>query len=255
MKNEHTGLKSLLSVLSILIVFGLVCGGIIYTLVKTGAMNFGGEQGSTTSSSAASSKRDDEMLTDVKELGFGKSELQTVLLQTPFSDTYYARIYTTYVGRYGVEGTGANFKIEIYDIYKSAEKYKIITYNSGMTPQKYVICDGENVAVLDGEGVGKTYPVSETFSFVYQSPMPDFSIFETEKYEITSYSLSDGEYTVYCKFPDMGITDEIHIDEETGVVNYFRSAFGGKTFVEYSLFDFDREYPFSEDEFIVPTAE
>lgn len=251
MKNEHSGLKSLLSVLSILVAFALVCGGVIYVLIRTGAMNVG-ESGETEAIEPTSpSHTKDSSVTELHGIEFGKDELYTVLSDIPFYDRFYARIYMTYIGRYGVGGEGAIFKMENYDVYKNGDKYKIVTYNSNMSPQKYVICDGESVSVVNEKNEQKIYPVSDAFTFVNQSPMPDFSIFQTERYEITEYSLSDGEYTISCYFPDMGITDELRITEDGGVVTYFRSVFGGKTFVEFSLFDFNSDYPFAADEFSV----
>ena len=251
-KDKNSGALSLISVLSILAALIAVCAVVIGILVSTGVMNVSWLKVDPSTRSSSSSGEGDVVIRGYEEAGLDEAAVRSVLGNVPFSDTFYSRFFTTYIGRYGVEGVGGIFKIEAYDVYRSKDKYKIITYNNFMQPQRTVVCDGERVRVSDEvTGNYADYELSDAFSFSAVCPMPDFSVFLTGKYEITDFYIVDGEYNITCRHTDADTTDEVHISSDSGALTYFRTDFGGQRMSEYTLFNYDTSYEFADDEFNV----
>ena len=253
-KIEKSSVLSLVSMLSIFFAFILVCVLCIFCLSRLDVIDidwlFGTDDQEFSPNITSSSGNG--VFGDRSELTLNENDLRRILSEVPFVDNYSMRIYATYIGSYGVDGKGGNYKIEAYDVYKSGEKYKIQTYNYRMQPIKTVVCDGVSVSLYDIEtDIEKLFPVSEYLSFSLQSPMPDFSVFQTEKYRIKSCELDGGEYAFVCEFYDMGIVDNIRIDAKSGVVTYFTSVIGGKTIFEYTVNKFEMGVEFSPEEFAI----
>ncbi|MBQ0124770.1 MAG: hypothetical protein KBS59_00415 [Clostridiales bacterium] len=243
---KHTGIKSLLSMLSIILVFAAVCALCIFLLNKAGVINVdwlrSTEAEETTAKTGPDIPLGEGHNGTYSEIVLDDTELRAILDSVPFYDTFYFRVYVTYVGKYGFSGVGANYKVEVYDIYKDGEKYKIITYNDRMRTLSQITCDGESVELYDYETKSrKLYPVSEDFTFGAQAPLPDFAIFTKEEYDVLGYYGADDEYVITCRFDKMNLTDEIHVDGESGLVTYFKSIYDyldGKYSIEYSLSEF-----------------
>lgn len=253
-KIEKSSVLSLVSMLSIFFAFILVCVLCIFCLSRLDVIDidwvFGTGDQDTSPNLPMSSG--DGVFGDRTELTLNENDLRSILSDVPFIDNYSMRIYATYIGSYGVDGKGGNYKIEAYDVFKSGEKYKIQTYNYRMQPIRTVVCDGVNVSLYDIEtNTESLFPASEHLSFSLQAPMPDFSVFQTEKYRIKSFELDGGEYAFVCEFYDMGIVDNIRIDAETGIVTYFTSVIGGKTIFEYTVNKFESDVEFSPEEFAI----
>ena len=249
-KNKTGGVLSLLSVLSILAAFVVVCTVVIAILVSAGVMNVSWIGAENSDRSGESEKAGEMIIRTSEETEINDVAMRAILSDIPFSDTFYARFFTTYIGRYGVDGVGGIFKIEAYDVYRSGDKYKIITYNNFMQPQKTVVCDGDRVRITDEtSGTYADYDMSDTFTFALVSPMPDFSVFETGEYEITDVSYSEGEYEIVCRHTQANTTDTVRISEETGTLTYFKTDFNGERMSEYTLFNYDTSYVFSASDF------
>lgn len=250
-KTESNGLTSLISMLSILFAFVLVCVICVSVLVRLGVMNVDWLAPSSSSddkpSPTAQSER--EISGEMSEVILDETSIRRVLSELPFYDRFYAKIYATYIGS---DGPGGIFKIESYDVYRDGGKYKIITYNNHMAKIRTLICDGENVLIRDEtSGTGRTFPVSDGFTFYSDAPMPDFSVFKNERYVIDRYYISGNEYVFVCTFPDMNITDEVRVSVDTGAVTMFKSTIGGRQFYSYELFTFDTNRTFDAGEFSI----
>lgn len=247
-KTESTGFTSLVSMLSILFAFVIVCALCVTLLVKLGVMNVDwltparateGQKSQTTPSDGGVSG-------ELGEITLDETTVRRVLSELPFFDTFYAKIYATYIGN----GPDGIFKTEAYDVYRRGDKYKIVTYDSHMNKIRTLICDGKQVLVKDEtNGDASTFPVSDAFSFAAEAPIPDFSIFKTKKYEVEKYYLAGEEYVFVCTLTEMNITDEVRVAAETGVVTMFKSSQNGREFYDYTLYTFDTDYSFAVGEF------
>ncbi len=258
-KKERTGLETFASMLTIFLAFVIVCAGSVYLLIGIGVMNVDWLYETSDEASGPSSViAGNGVFGDYSEMGFDESDVAAVLTELPFYDNYFIQSYAAYFGRNSSESTGGNIKMEAYDIYKSGDKYKIITYDSRFRVIGEVICDGEKVYVSDVEaGVYDIYPISESLSFSLIAPIPDFSVFKTGKYDVTDYSMSDDktEYVIKCYMSDMKMTDEIHIGIDTGVISHFASTVGGVIVYDYSIGEYIGDYDFSPTAFDIPTSE
>lgn len=251
-KEKNGGVLSLLSVLSILAAFIAVCFVVIWILVSAGVMNVSWISAERTQKPEQSENGEGMIIRGVTDTELDENSMRAVLSNIPFSDRFYSRFFTTYFGRYGEDGVGGIFKIEAYDVYRSADKYKIITYNNFMQPQKTVVCNGERVRVTDEtSGTYSDFEISDEFSFAALSPMPDFSVFKTGKYEVTEFYFEDGEYHITCRHTEADMVDVIRINAETGVLTYFKTEFGGDRMSEYTLFNYDTDYKFADSEFTI----
>lgn len=248
---EHSGAKPLISVLSIFLAFVLVCAAVIAVLVGAGVMNVDWIRGGKSPESGTSETSDNAGLSgEFHEITLEDGGMSVVLRELPFYDNFYVKIYATYVGNYGIDGTGGKYKLEAYDVYRSGDKYKILTYNNNMKLVKTLVCDGEKVVIRDETtSESAEYSASGAYSFSSVAPIPDFSVFESGKYEISSYELSDGEYILKCGLPDMKTADEIHISADTGIVTFFRTEYEGRQYYDYFVSTFDTGYVFSASDF------
>lgn len=250
-KTEPNGLTSLISMLSILFAFVLVCVICVAVLVRVGVMNVDwlAPASSDDEKPSPTAQSEREMSGDINEIVLDETSIRRVLSELPFYDNFYAKIYATYIGS---DGPGGIFKIESYDVYRDGGKYKIITYNNHMAKIRTLICDGENVLIKDEtSGISRTFSVSDGFSFYSEAPMPDFSVFKNERYDIDRYFISGDEYVFVCTFPDMNITDEVRVSVVTGAVTVFKSTIDGRQFYSYELFTFEQNRVFSADEFMI----
>ena len=253
-KTESNGLTSLISMLSILFAFVAVCVICVAILVRVGVMNVDwlAPASFTEENPSPTMPSESGISGEISELTLDETSFRRVLSELPFFDNFYAKIYATYIG----SGPDGIFKIESYDVYRSGDKYKIITYDNHMTKIKTLVCDGEQVMIKnETSGSEMIYPVSDEFDFYSEAPMPDFSIFKNENYVIDRYFISGEEYVFVCTFPDMRITDEVRVSAETGAVTSFKSSMDGKQFYNYELYSFDTDRTFADGEFLIPTSE
>ena len=250
-KTESNGLTSLISMLSILFAFVLVCVICVAVLVRLGVMNVDWLTPVSSSDGKPTPTMQNEsgVSGNVSEVVLDETSIRRVLSELPFYDDFYAKIYATYIGSDGPNGI---FKIESYDVYRDGGKYKIITYDNHMEKVRTLICDGENVLIRDEtSGAVRTFPVSDGSTFYSEAPMPDFSVFKNERYDIDRYFISGDEYVFVCTFPDMNITDEVRVSIGTGAVTMFKSTIGGRQFYSYELFTFEPNRAFDAGEFSI----
>ncbi|MBO4353787.1 MAG: hypothetical protein J5860_02480 [Clostridia bacterium] len=258
-KREYVGLKTFASMLTIVLVFAAVCGASILLLVKAGVMNVDwmNETSEEQQSSRSTINADDGIFGTYSEIGFDEDGMAAVLTDLPFCDGYFIQSYLAYFGEYDNPEVGGSLTMAAYDIYKSGDKYKIITYDSMLKVIGKTICNGKSVYVYDeASGKDAVYPLSDELSFEAVSPVPDFSAFATGNYKITGFTLSDdkSEYTVKCYLSDTGRSDEIHIKADTGIINHFMSSKGDAVVYDYSIGEFVTDYSFSKTEFDLPKA-
>ena len=247
-KTESTGFTSLVSMLSILFAFVIVCALCVTLLVSLGVMNVDwlAPTRATEGQKTPSSPSGIGVSGELGGVTLDETTVRRVLSELPFFDNFYAKIYATYIG----SGPDGIFKTEAYDVYRSGDKYKIITYDSHMNKTRTLICDGVQVLIKnETNGTSNTFPVGDEFSFSAEAPIPDFSVFKTEKYEIERYYLANDEYIFVCTFSEMKITDEVRISVDTGAVTMFKSLQDGREFYDYTLFEFDTDHVFAAGEF------
>lgn len=241
-KPKFFSLKPVLSVISLILAFAVVCGGVLLILNQTGVINLRWARTEQQKQQQSTGFIDSGTHSGkYYEINLDDESIRNILENIPFYETFFLRSYVTYVGQYGIKGEGSNIRIEAYDVYKWENRYKVITYNSTMTKTDTVICDGEKVRVIDETlNLQKDYPVTDDFAFNLQSPIPDFSVFRTEKYEILSAGVENGEYIITCRMSELGMTDEIHINMNNGFVTYFKTvpnSMNGRLSYEYSIDD------------------
>lgn len=252
-KAKINGAMTMLSMLSLFLAFAVLCVLCLSLLERFGFIDFGGTPNDDPKqSSSVGEPQKDGIDGGYSEISLDEGDIEKILSDIPFYDSFYAKIYTTYIGSYGINGKGGNFKIEAYDVYRDGEKYVIKTYNIMMKLVETIVCDGERVKITDHVTRSESvFDVGELFTFEAQAPIPDFSIFSLGRYDIVDFDLVDGNYVIKCVMSDMNVTDEIHISKDDGMVMYLKSEFGGKTAVEYTLNVFSVDQNFDNDMFVI----
>lgn len=251
-KAKINGAKAMLSMLSLFLAFVVMCVLCLSLLSRLGFIDFSpsNDDDDPKHSSSIGDPQNSGVDGDYNEITLDENDIRNILSDIPFYDSFYAKIYTTYIGSYGVDGKGGNFKIEAYEVYRLGEKYVIKTYNSMMQLVKTVVCDGERVKITDHITLGESiFDAGELFTFENQAPLPDFSISSIGKYDIVDVEHVDGEYIIKCSMTDMNVDDEVHIDENSGIITYFCSSSNGKTRIEYTLNTFSNDQKFDDSMF------
>lgn len=243
-KKTNNGLMALLSVVSIILVFTLTCFLCLYSLSALGVVSVDWAQEPQVQP-PKSEPVGENIDTDESEVSLLSDEkLRDILVKTPFVDNYYVEMYI------GVYSDNTQYSTEAYRIWKHGAKYRIVRYDEHMTAHQTIVCDGEAVKVTDiDSNTGAVYPISELFGFELVSGIPDFSVFRTGKYSIDSCEYSDGMYRIICSFGELNTIDEIHINDATGAVMYYKSSLGGVRIIEYYVNQFMPDYDFSDVSF------
>ncbi|MCQ2770870.1 MAG: hypothetical protein MJ236_03625 [Clostridia bacterium] len=220
MKKDASGIKSLLSVISILVAFLFVCFAVITVLISTGVMNIDWILGKRTNGNdTPPGNPPTTLITDEDLVNLDEAKIRQVLSEIPFYETFYARVVSNYVGNFNSSGDETYLRYDMYDVFKWKNKYKIVKYNRFQEVISTEICDGIHIMVEDSVADDVNYfSKGEQDTFMLHSPIPDFSIFKTEEYKIISYKIEDDVLIVVCQMDNMKLEDTISINMKDGMI-------------------------------------
>ncbi len=239
---------TLISVLSVLVLFFGVCAGILFVLegLHWISLPFGEEP----MQSGQTEAQGEIFIPVYKPSENGNQNFHTempscdgLLKNIPLAEAYYLHIYVTdYVN--GVP------KSEIYELWCYGEKYRLNHYNEDYEVQSMMTCDGEFVQIADYIAVEVRYYLKgEEYALKNVSPLPDFSKLLTKEHKLISYSEENGFCTVLYEYPEFHMSDEIVIKSADGLLCSYINRIGGKTVREVNVLVSDSSYPFDDDMF------
>ncbi len=233
---------TLVSVLSVLLIFSLFCVGALYVLNKMDVVYFPFEESETEEkgiNSAVSLPFHQEETNTVSIVSPDLSAYTLLTKETPFTDSFYLKLR---VNR-NDEDTPT---VSIFEIWRFGEKYRINRYNDQDEVEYMITCDGERVQVVEFATLTDSYyMMNEGFHFDDITPLPDFSTFFTEEYEIFEYSASDELYVCVCEYPEERRVDDIRFYKSTGLLSVYKRIQNGKNILSIETLAANASYPFS----------
>lgn len=241
----NNGSLTLLSIISLILVFVFVCLIVLSIIYKAGIIDssFFLRAEETTQGSFYPSADEENVEPGYTALD-SEENFKKLLASFPYYDDFYAEFYVTYVYE-------ALYNVEFYRIYKNGGRYRIETYDMQNNLAELILCDGTRVSVTNKEGHTASYPVSDDFTIAKQAALPSFLFYENGEYTLIEYTEEGGICTVTCEYPSLGTTDVVSIDMETGIMKSSITSLGGKVIMFYDIMDFETECVFGEDVFIV----
>ena len=148
---------TLLSVLSVLLVFSLVCMLCLLAMDKLGIVKLFGSSETEPESIPMQTEFPlpvhTEETSGASAVGGNLSALEKILVDIPYSDSYYIKIQVSVdeTAGDGVPAPGT------YEIWRFGDKYKIHRYNSNNEIEWMVTCDGDRLQVVDFTDLSNAY--------------------------------------------------------------------------------------------------
>ena len=250
-KNEMFSAKSFLtlfSILSMLLIFSLVCAGVLLILNRMDIVYFPTKNEDATEQNfgmdaSVSLPLYTEGETFVQNLQAETADYEKLILQAPFTDQFYMKLRITH------EEAGEPYA-GTYELWCFGDKYRINRYNAQDEVEYMVTCDGERVHIVDFGTLSASYHLlTPELSFRAIAPFPDFrALFENE-YEIFEYSETDTFCKVVSDYPGLNMVDETQIYKSTGILFSYKRIRGGKTVLFLETLAVDTSFVFHDSMF------
>lgn len=245
-KGAYKNLLTLVSVLSVLLAFTLVCALCLFVLYKTGIAEFafglpgeiqGGVPAGTDFSLPVHTAASPAANAALTEASFDR-----MLAETPFVDSYYIKIQIS-----SDETAGDDVPVSgTYEIWRYGDRYKINRYNSGNETECVITCDGTRIQVIDFLAPPSTYyAVSDGYAFEKMAPLPDFSLLLEEEHEIFEYMERDGVCTAAYEYASLAMVDNVRFSMSTGLIASFSRYRGGRVIWTIDVLSTDLDFSFS----------
>ncbi len=239
----NNGSLTLLSIISLILVFVIVCAGALTAIYQIGIIDNPFDMGAEQTTQAAFLPSANEENKKPEYEGMDSEEnFKKLLSSFPYYKDIYAEFYITYIYE--------SYNVEFYRVFKNGELYRIESYDMQNNLRELIICDGERVSVMNSDGETCVYPVCEEFSFANQSNLPTFLFFKKDEYVLSGYNIEGADYIVNCEYPNMGTSDIVIFDVETGNLKKARTYLDETVIMFYDIMDFETEYAFEDELFL-----
>ncbi|MBO5005912.1 MAG: hypothetical protein J6C89_00560 [Clostridia bacterium] len=238
----NNGSLTFLSIVSLILVFALVCLIVLSAIHRAGLIEnpFGAGDTQTTQGVFLPSADAENREPHYDEINH-EENFKKLLASFPYYEELYAEFYITYVYE--------AYNVEFYRVYKNGERYRIESYDMQSNRIELIVCDGKSVSVTDADGKVDVYPVSENFTFAKQASLPTFLFYEKSGYSLIKYGTEGSDYSIRCEYPDLGTADVVTLDVNTGVLKSAITYLGEKVIMFYDVMEFEPHYAFGEDLF------
>ncbi len=240
---------TVMSILSILLGFAVLCGGALFLLHSVGLFSIPQTEeelivsGETDAGAADFPIYTQESGTVETVLGAGVVP-EELLAELPFIDIYYLKIKvkTETSENAPVSGT--------YELWRSGDRYRLHRYHPTEGEIEYtVICDGSRVQITNFVDAFIMYQEgSGADSLAEFSPLPNFAELFTEEHSILEYRAEDGILVLSYEYPS-GIVDRVKLDMVTGLPLSYTRTRGKVTLCSVEVLSADTSYMFIDDMF------
>ena len=147
---KGNGSLTLLSIISLLTLFFVVCVMVLSIVYRAGIIEFPFD-------SKTSPETDEPFLPSSdggnKNVIYSdlntKENIEKLISSFPYYNDFYAEFYITYIYE--------SYNIEFYRVYKHSDKYRIEIYDAYNEMKKKIICDGTRVAITDYISISSAY--------------------------------------------------------------------------------------------------
>jgi hypothetical protein len=213
---------TMMSILSILLGFSLLCGGALAALHYMGVVSlFSAEEEIMISDGLENNNPDfkDYTKTPHMAVGVGTEGLvpEDLIVEMPFTDTYYLKLEV-----YSETKEGA-FAEGVYEIWRYENQYRIHRYHLSDSEVEYItICDGNRVMMTDFTTASLSYAeYGVTYAFSEVAPLPNFRKLFADVHSFFSYE-EGAEYCSFsCEYPLLGVTDHVEFSKSTGLISHY----------------------------------
>lgn len=250
--NRHvSSLISLVAILSVIVIFFLVCFLIMVLLYNLGVYklpeSFLNNNAETNESREAVQNVGDSSVT-FASYGYSNELYSKILKSIPIQNNFYIQADVT---TYDESSTEITYH---YEIWRYGERYRIAILDyATYQPVKLIICDGERIKILFVETNQTEYhDVKEGYSFLEQTPIIDFSFLdEGEEYGyIESANMNGKEIEYVIQYTLIDEVINISVNTEEYVPSSYTIIRRGKTLREYKLISYENVDYFTPSQFI-----
>lgn len=226
---------SLLSILTLIFAFVLVCAACLFVLWRFDAFEFPWRENAERQVTLGDAEYDDVLKNLHSKNGSGgtvlkiEADYETVckkIISSLNDESFHIECEVTDAS----DGDAKSYK---YDLWRCDDKYRVIKYDFSMNVVMDVVCNGKivNVTYL-GEGK-RVFTINEA-SFERFSPIPDLSILLDEQCRPVYSDSSDGEYQLICEYGETDVID-IKVSMGIGVIRSVRLFKNSQTVVNVDV--------------------
>lgn len=233
-KTLRSEILSLLSILSIVVVFALVCAGAMSLLAKFNIMEFSfvkdaaaeDDDNRPESIGLALHEKDESAMPS--RVVPDRDTLRTMILTTDYPDSVFIRCEVKRATDGGEQVT------EYYDVWRSAGKYKIVRYDGEFSEIEMYLCDGRKVRYTTPDGTVVAYP-ADIMPFDRVSPIPSRAFAGDPDCDIVYTNASDGKFEVMFGTGEGGNVYDVMFSMDDILPVNLRKIQNGETVFTYEV--------------------
>lgn len=233
-KAVKSEILSLASILSIVVVFAVICAGALSLLAKFNVMEFsfgkkdGGDDGKGPDEETELYLHEKDESAVPSRVIPDRETLRSMIRSTDYPDSVFIRCE---MGRSLGDG---KMTTEYYDIWRSAGKYKIVKYDGEFSEIEMYLCDGRRVRYTTPDGTVVAYP-TDIMTFDRVSPIPSREFASDPACDIVYTNASDGRFEVMLSTGDGGDVYDVMFSMDEILPVYMRQIHDSETVMTYEV--------------------
>lgn len=200
-KTARNEILSLISILSIVLVFAAVCGSILALLLQVGALQLPGFLTKETVEEIEKTPTDN-ILSLLHKENSSKKELYTPEENSDVIKELIVGIVSTekiYMRLSRVKIDGEKSSEDIFDVWRLGEKFRVVEYDVSGTQKYDIVCDGKNVIMINSDGDEYTL---QSMGYYDVSPMPELSSLTRGECNVIYTDSENGEFEAIIDDPE-----------------------------------------------------
>lgn len=241
---------TMMSILSILLGFALLCGASLAALQYFGVVSlFPSENDLSISADANDFSSDFRVYekTPQAAVGVGTEGIvsEELIKEIPFTDNCYVKLEVHSDTQDGAFAEG------VYEIWRYQDKYRIHRYHiSDGEVESITICDGERVMMIDFSDASIVYEdYGVTYAFSEMAPIPNFRKLFMDVHSFTYYSENEELCAFSCEYPLLSVTDRVEFYKDTGMISHYQRLHEGRALLSVEVIAISDEYDFEDHMF------
>jgi hypothetical protein len=241
---------TMMSILSVLLVFVLLCAGTLMLLHQMDIISFSED----SPLGMLASPEEAPALPVYTKAPSGALAMQTggkayekLIMETPFLNAFYVKVEVE------SDMTEGAFIKGVYEIWRYGDKYRIHRYSIADNEVEYVmICDGSRVQIADFVDTSITYDAYDAkYAFSDVAPIPNFRKILAEEHRFTEYSAFGDTCMFFCEYPALGVLDKVEFSKSTGLISYYHRLYGENTLLSVNMLTMDLDFVFVDHMFSI----
>ncbi|MBQ9511271.1 MAG: hypothetical protein IJR55_06220 [Clostridia bacterium] len=192
-KTVRNEIFSLLSILSIVLVFAAICGSVLALMLQMGVLQLPAFLSKEKAEESEQAPSNDILSVLHKENSSGKElyvpeddsdTLKELITETVSSEKIYMRLSC-------VKITDDQSSTAIFDVWRLDEKFRVVEYDVSGAQKYDITFDGEIIVMVNSDGEERKLESMEYYDI---SPMPDMASVMSENCNVIYTNSDDGEF-------------------------------------------------------------